>query len=222
MELNRRSWLTWKLGTGFLLLSVAVFVFALSAGLAPCATVLAQSTSCNVGDTEVFSGTIGVGAEPSAGNAFDVMQSSGSTWPPEWRTAGEVKTSDETVNNSSTLQDDDELFWSAAANAIYIVTGDIVINSGTTPDIKVAWTVPSGTTIDGMYIWNRVPKIAEFDESTTVNFDTSTTDSNLLFTMTVVTSSSAGDVHLQWAQNTMDASDTIVRKGSGFTITRLD
>lgn len=143
-----------------LLLSGALFMFALSSGLAPCQRVFAQSTSCQVGDTETFTGPtsfedeINVGATPGAGSAGQVLVSGGSSASPEWASLVQqvLKTSDET-DAGSPVQSDDELLFAAEANKVYSVHLGlrVQINSGTT--YVATWSVPASTTYDCLAVW---------------------------------------------------------------------
>ena len=58
-----------------------------------------------------------------------------------------TKSSDEVVNNSATLQDDDELKFAVSANEKWFSRLFLIWTSGTTPDLKVGFTAPSGSTI---------------------------------------------------------------------------
>jgi len=131
-------------------------------------------------------------------------------------------TGNETVNTSSTLQDDDQLVIALAASTNYAFQCYISYNSGTTPDIKFAFTVPSGATIR----WG-APS-ARFEPTGTASVSTSVTasgsslgftgdasnDLDVLLTGTVANSTNAGNLTLQWAQQTSTASDTIRRANS--------
>lgn len=59
------------------------------------------------------------------------------------------KTADETVNNSSTLQNDNHLSFIMDANELWILELTIFYDSNTTADIKVGITLPSGATYRG-------------------------------------------------------------------------
>lgn len=232
MELDNRLWFRTKLATALVLLSAAALAFAVAAGMAPCRSVFAQSTSCNVGDTETFTGAttfkdeINVGATPGPGSAFSVIQSAGSGASPEWRIAGVIKAASETVNNSATLQDDDDLLFTVDPNAIYQVSGVITYSSGTTPDFKFGWTVPAGTIIDGVVTDSpdgaASNELKTFSESGSTVLNADAGDIATVIMFTVASGGTAGPVQFQWAQNTMTASDTILRAGSGWTVTRLN
>ena len=133
------------------------------------------------------------------------------------------KSSDETVNNSSTLQNDDDLLVAIGASEIWSFEIDIFFDSGTTPDIKFALSGPSGAT----GLWSFV----EVSSNVTKSIDGSSSASRdgggagfvrqTRITGYISNSTNAGNIQLLWAQNTADASDTIVKAGSRFIATRL-
>lgn len=128
------------------------------------------------------------------------------------------KANDETVNNSDTLQDDDELILPVAANEKWVFEIVIFMTSGTTPDIKFALTVPSGATAD----WTLVPHIttaSAISDSFRGGAGTAHSSSGQSNRMVVgkgeiEVGATPGNVVLQWAQNTANASDTKVQSGS--------
>lgn len=129
------------------------------------------------------------------------------------------KTTTETVNNSTTLQNDDELIIPVTANQVYGFNGEIRFFSGTTPDINLGWSVPSGTTMS----WN----IDDFDQTELTESSTyfangnGPNSSNFTIHGIIYSGSTSGNVILQWAQHTMDASDTKIYRGSFLLVTKL-
>lgn len=227
MALNK-WWFRSRLASAALLFAAALFVFAVSSGLAPCSRVFAQSTSCNVGDTEIFTGAtefqgvIEVGATPTAGTSGQYLVSQGSSAPPEWTNGPEplVKAATETVNNSTTFQDDDELLFAVETNSKYKFEALVLIDSGATPDFKWQFTVPASALLRGQYSYaSNVSGM--FTESQSVMLSTDGTVQAFTLLAYVETAGTAGNVNFQWAQNTMDASDTQVLAGSFFVITEL-
>src|SRR5262245_15271614 len=61
-----------------------------------------------------------------------------------------VKTANESVTSSTTLQNDDELFVSVAANSTYLVQCYIKCDGAATGDIKLNWTAPASATFDSV------------------------------------------------------------------------
>jgi hypothetical protein len=133
------------------------------------------------------------------------------------------KGSNETVNNSAALQNDDALLFSIAASETWIgVVIPFFTNASGTSDFKAALTWPSGAS--GVY--------GGFGRSTTgvtIEQGGLTTTSGTAIPMggpaaaagtfglipfSVTCGATPGNVTLQWAQNTATAEDTIVLAGS--------
>jgi hypothetical protein len=141
-------------------------------------------------------------------------------------------TADTTVNNSTTLVNVTGLSASLEANAKYSMDGFIAYTSGATPDIKFAWTVPSGAT--GWWAaWSTstaaagtVGSVVSFWDTTFTaaqsagGSDTLSGNCSCLPHAYVVTTN-AGTIQLQFAQNTANASNTIVRAGSWLRFRRV-
>lgn len=135
-----------------------------------------------------------------------------------------LKGSDEIVNNSAALQNDDALVLAVSANATYLLRCHIVQNSGATPGFKVDVTMPAGAS------W----KPGTFDcGSSAANEQTgvmstaaisgitgAAADAFVDFEAVVVISATSGNVQVRWAQNTANASDTTVRAGSWLELAR--
>ena len=139
----------------------------------------------------------------------------------------------ESVTSSTTFQDDNELFLPVEANAKYRVALMLLHDAGATGRFKMQFTAPTGAAMD----WGiHNVHINEVDSSTTVN-DVSM-PSRLLSDPqsigggpsagtcsfiggTLTTSSTAGNLQLQWAQNATDATAARVRAGSILTIKRI-
>ncbi len=132
------------------------------------------------------------------------------------------KTADEVVNNSTTLQNDDHLLFAVAANEIWAFKIFLNMLSGTTPDFKVALTVPSGAVLRAA-IFSKTGASAYLDyllssgaaASVDGNGVTEGTHNELvLIEGYIINDSTAGNLQLQWAQNAANVSDTTVKKGS--------
>lgn len=135
------------------------------------------------------------------------------------------KTADQTVNNSTTLVNDDHLLLALGANEVWAFHLCPLVNSGATPDIKFGWTVPSGAS----GYWNYTGQNA--GATTTNTFDIITGGTNarggfagsLPFVLhgIVICGATAGNLQFQWAQNTANASDTKVLTNSYLIATQL-
>ena len=133
-----------------------------------------------------------------------------------------LKTADETVNNTTTTQDDDHLVVALGANETWILRCFIKYNSNTTANFKHSWTVPSGTTYSALFQGDNTGGFVEYHRTTSVQtVDGKAADWAFLEEVVVKTSSTAGNIQLQWAQNTANASDTKVLIGSNIVAHRL-
>jgi hypothetical protein len=139
------------------------------------------------------------------------------------------KSANETVNNSAALQDDDELLLALAANEVWEFEALVDYDSGTTPDFKVAFTVPVGATL-------RWASPGCSDGSGTIYGGSQVTSSGgtrafigtgvgtlILARLVgkVINGANAGNLQLQWAQSTAAGSDTTVHANSTLKCWRL-
>ena len=134
---------------------------------------------------------------------------------------GVVKTADEIVNNSSTMQDDNELLVAIEANGRYEMLIVLRCTMLATSDFKFQFTVPTGTTMAGAS--SGASQIgAELDLTTTQSQNvTSTTQAYLRYFAIITAGSTAGNVTLQWAQLLATVEDTVVKASSYLLLRRL-
>lgn len=128
-----------------------------------------------------------------------------------------IKVADETVNNSATLQNDDELLFPVSASTNYILRGRIVFNTGATPDIKIGWTGPTGFTMDYSVLGfsgGAAFSANRFSETGTPEVDGAGVADEFFLDGIVKISTTAGTLQFQWAQNTANASNTLVMANS--------
>lgn len=150
-----------------------------------------------------------------------------------------VKTADETVNNSSTLQNDDELLFSADANKLYHVKVGLIVRTrpgASANDMKISFSVPSGTS--GYYgslaqDWSvktgispslgaSITSVANQGITATMVINTSDniTQAFCIIEALIVIGKTAGTVNFQWAQNVAGARNLTV-KANSFLIAEL-
>lgn len=123
------------------------------------------------------------------------------------------KEATETVNNSATLQDDNELFFAVEANEVWAFRAVLFFISSAAADIKFAWTIPASATIrwSATNIVNAINTASTvYDDSNFVSTDGTSAQLMVVLDGIVVVSSTAGDVTLQWAQIAAAVSDTQV------------
>jgi len=132
------------------------------------------------------------------------------------------KTADETVNNSTTLQNDDHLYFAMGANEVWYVEIFLIIDSSTSADFKSGLSLPSGATAHWMAIGSSEATISNIVATglTETNSDASwgtgagTPRLRDILSIIVINDATAGNFQLQWAQNTAEASDTILKTNS--------
>jgi hypothetical protein len=137
-----------------------------------------------------------------------------------------IKTLDESIISSATFQNDDELFVTLAANAIYSGKLHLPYQSGATPGFKYQFTFPAGTTLP---VWSfmGITTVPAFtygvcNASGGVSGLGGTGANQALDAWgLVLVGSTPGVLQTQWAQNTLTASSTIVRAGAFLELIRL-
>lgn len=143
------------------------------------------------------------------------------------------KTADDSRSATTTYADDPHLVFAAEANAVYTMLGWIKYFADPTPDIKIQFSVPSGCL--GEWGWNMPGSTTAATGTTGYSIRTETNDvangrtgygtsdsqhmtpMGGLFRM----GSTAGNIALQWAQNTSNATATVLYTDSFLTFTRI-
>ncbi|GAA0348744.1 hypothetical protein PV735_31560 [Streptomyces turgidiscabies] len=143
-----------------------------------------------------------------------------------------VKSTTETVTNSTTFQDDDELFLPALVNAQYRFDLLLLHSSGTTGDFKMRFTAPAGATVN-WGVHNVHVGQTSSTTVTSVSFPSRVLSDqqdmgggNLAGTTAFIsgvltTAAAAGNLRLQFAQIVSDAAATQVRAGSTLRMKRI-
>lgn len=129
-----------------------------------------------------------------------------------------IKSANESVPNSITLQDDDELLFPVAANDTWVGEFSISYTATTTSDIKFAVTAPSGATcmvnlLDEAGATNLNLQSANVGCGVAIVATTNiATGEAAMVTFSVVNGATPGNITLQWAQVTAGATASIVLK----------
>ena len=138
------------------------------------------------------------------------------------------KTSDQTITSSTTLTNDNDLFFSIGANEVQEIDGFLDMAGGG-GDGKIAFTVPAGATLDvgGHCSWNGVNH-AEIYSFTITSAGTGTAISldpsfdNPIFVHGIIANGgTAGTIHLQFAQNASNATGTKLKTNSFLKVTTV-
>ena len=142
------------------------------------------------------------------------------------------KSTTETITSSTTFQDDDELTLAGVANAKYHFTLLLLHSSGSTGRMKIRFTAPTAATV----AWGVVGAEITTTSSTLVPDlimpsrvigdilglgGGNLTGTTALIEGVFTTSSTAGNLTLQWAQNVSNAAATQVRAGSILKMKRI-
>lgn len=132
-----------------------------------------------------------------------------------------IKTIDEKVNNTTTLQADDELFVAVAANATYAMRCQVFFNSGVTPDIKFGWTGPAGAAMRWGSLDTFNTPWGQKDIGNALAIGAAGSDEFALFVGLLQVAGAGGNLQLTWAQNGATVSDTWVRAKSYIVLTPI-
>jgi len=131
------------------------------------------------------------------------------------------KTANQSVTNSTALVNDTHLKFALLANEVWLFEALLFVGGPTAGDIKVAFTVPAGATLS----WGGVGLDLAAAANTAVQVLNAQTASGGAWGLglqgvgttvsiklwgTVVNGANAGDLQMQWAQNTADAAGTTV------------
>jgi hypothetical protein len=192
------------------------------------------------GNTLYFSAA-GVVAALPPGTSGQMLKTLGAAANPAWADADIVlvKAADETVASSTALQNDDHLFYAAAANTSYQVMLRLLISStSAVPDFKIDFALPASATIfwdptadgvggggDASSGWGPVT-VGTTPAALTLagaarSFGTGNLTNGLLIFGVVRIAGTPGNIQLRWAQDTSNAAGVTLLKDSTMTVRRL-
>lgn len=133
------------------------------------------------------------------------------------------RSSDGTAMTSNTLANEPVLFLNLGANTTWVFELKVRYKGNTTGsgDLKLAWSVPSGCTISGSCEIVSNPlgvSLQDMNESSTIVSYSNGTSNPLPARLwgTVFMSGTQGNLQLQAAENTTNATGTTILKGSSF------
>lgn len=140
-------------------------------------------------------------------------------------TTGSVwKASDESVTSSTTMQDDNELFFAMDANSKYSFHGVISYEGGQTGDFKFQFTVPSGATgrRHSLHAQSTATSCSSAGQNTwggpittaVTGIGATGAQCEAIVDGFVSTAGTAGTLQLQFAQDTSDVTATTIKAGS--------
>lgn len=143
-----------------------------------------------------------------------------------------LKSTDELVNNSATLQDDDELFFQTKVGERWEFFFLVIYRSTTVADFKFDLSLPTNATSVGQYRrlgTGASALTAPFYEQTTDfttdvasgGIGTNAADAIPIELRGTLLSGVGGKVVFRWAQNTAEATNTRVQSGSYLKAQRI-
>lgn len=141
------------------------------------------------------------------------------------------KPGDGAVVNTTTLASDGDLVIPMAANAVYTIECFLIYSSSTVADIRFVLAGPSGATgiISARNMDTTTSGFSGSIDCGTVSLGSNwgaggwgaSSNATSRATGTVITSSTAGNLQLQFAQNTAEVSTTTLRANSWMKLTRI-
>jgi hypothetical protein len=144
------------------------------------------------------------------------------------------KNSDQAYSNDTSLNDDTVLKFTAAANSVYRVELFAMISGASGGDVKVAWTVPAGSTglrsclgpADTATTRNNTTmQVGAHPFTSEIGYGLSATEPTLPIGLQerfiLTTAGTSGQVVFRHAQRTSNATQTIVRAASYMIVQKL-
>lgn len=127
------------------------------------------------------------------------------------------KTADQTIQSDTTVNNDTHLFYAAQGTKTYGVTFTLMVRSQANADFKFAITVPAGATAYYEKVGTEI--MVEDPTEITVLTNDSPSRAKVIIECFVVMGAPSGNIQLQWAQVTSQATNTTVFKGSIMRVT---
>lgn len=130
------------------------------------------------------------------------------------------KSAIQTINNVASLTPDTQLTLPITRiNTTFTFQLWMIINSGTVPDFKFGWLVPSGATMSWSAMEGSTSIVAAamqgpFTEASVVPINGTGSDQVIKADGQLTIAGNVGSFALQWSQNTATASNTSVKSGS--------
>lgn len=143
------------------------------------------------------------------------------------------KTADTSRSATTTFADDPHLTFAVEANGVYVMDGWVKYFADPTPDIKIQFTTPSGTLGEWAWIMPGSGTLTTGTAGYSIRTETNdvsgsrtgygTSDSTMFTPMSALwrVGSAAGSITMQWAQNTSNATATVIYTDSWLRFQRI-
>lgn len=137
-----------------------------------------------------------------------------------------VKTANQIISNSTAFANDLQLVVPIPTiNSTYAIEATIAYLSTAVADIKFQFTVPAGSGFNfggyGAAVGGALTGDANFAWATNVIYGGSGSDMIAMLQGTLIAGGTAGSLQLQWAQNTLEVSNTTVFMRSWLRLTAI-
>jgi len=132
------------------------------------------------------------------------------------------KTVNESVTNSIVDQLDDELFLPIEPFSVYTVLTCVAVSGSTSGDLRLGYSVPTGVSgrrhnmglAGGATSTTGPMRISVHGWPTAVTYGITSTSVAVIEEGVLYTEATGGLLHMQWAQNVVNATATVVEAGS--------
>ena len=175
----------------------------------------------------------GVAATVAVGTTGDVLTSNGAGAAPTFQAAAGgwstvFKTADETITSDTTLTDDADLQFSVDASSTYAFVSWLLVDSTALTDWKHSMSIPSGASGTfgqaGELMANSLnSSYVAVPVTNSITGTSSPVGTSNFYTIRgfIKTAGTSGTAAFQWAQNTSNAENTILKEGSWISFKKL-
>jgi len=129
-----------------------------------------------------------------------------------------VKLVDQSVTSSIVLVDDDELFFAAEANKVYMIKLFIFVSGAAAADLRMSFSLPAGAVGAQMDLAESFITAGQLSRDITSDCLPGTnvaTNPQIIATMArVIMAGTAGTIQWRWAQRVSNATATIIQQGT--------
>ena len=143
------------------------------------------------------------------------------------------KQSDESVTNSTALQNDDDFVYNFVTPGVYLIETSITYRGALDADIKIDWVASAGaaqvttrrcigpaagTTI---YSSSDVVRMSAHNLTTSVRYGTYESEAGVIMESFIVDTAATGTLQMRWAQYATSTTATVISLNSYLLIERL-
>lgn len=141
------------------------------------------------------------------------------------------QTADQTKNNNTTYLSSPDLVLPMLASAVYAFEALILYDTNSTADFKHKALLPSGAVVDRVATWTNtnagtaVDSVVAHDALTSWDFNSGGVAVGTVMSARpcgiITMSTTAGNLVIQFAQNTANGSNTLLKRGSWVSLRRV-